>query len=107
MSYRSFYGSNKVVADGGVSYYVDHFVTARVAKYSYGLGCYRPYNGADPENMKRRSSIWVDVRGVNCLSNQFAILLPKVRRRLIFRCLIALFLLSSGTEHSSQRDDGV
>ncbi|KAM6502892.1 hypothetical protein JOM56_002869 [Amanita muscaria] len=44
---------NKVVADGAVSFYIDHHVDKRIARYTYGNPCSYIYNPADPEHSKR------------------------------------------------------
>lgn len=36
---KAYHNRNKAVADGGISFYVDHFVTARVAKHVIGMEC--------------------------------------------------------------------
>ncbi|RDB20569.1 hypothetical protein Hypma_012275 [Hypsizygus marmoreus] len=68
---------NKAVADGGVSFYIDHFVTARVAKYSYGLSCTVRYNDADDEHKSRVGSRYMDVDGYDKIPDYFQALLPK------------------------------
>ncbi|KAG6918266.1 hypothetical protein DXG01_015640 [Tephrocybe rancida] len=68
---------NKAVADGGVSFYIDHFVTARVAKYAYGLNISTPYNPDNVEHLKRLSTRFTDAAGHERLPNAFSIILPK------------------------------
>ncbi|KAG5644294.1 hypothetical protein DXG03_008712 [Asterophora parasitica] len=69
---------NKAVADGGVSFYIDHFVTARVAKYSYGIEVGIPYDIWDAEHKSRRFSVYQAPNGVNHIPAAFDIVLPKV-----------------------------
>ena len=70
--------SNKVVADGAVSYYLDRLVKARVARHTYGVPCYVAYNPADPEHLTRSSSVFVDADGEEYLPNVFSSILTKV-----------------------------
>ncbi|KAF5374600.1 hypothetical protein D9615_008990 [Tricholomella constricta] len=71
---------NKAVADGGISFYIDHFVTARVAKYAYGIHVCTPYVSSNIEHLRRSSSIWRDARGIDLISRSFDIILPKNRQ---------------------------
>ena len=45
--------SNKAVADGAVSYYIDHFVQTRVSKLTYGTMNGINYDARNPEHRKR------------------------------------------------------
>ncbi|KIL54718.1 hypothetical protein M378DRAFT_92022 [Amanita muscaria Koide BX008] len=47
---------NKAVADGAVSYYLDHYVTARVSKNSYGVEISALSDFTDPEHARRRNT---------------------------------------------------
>ncbi|RDB20568.1 Heat shock protein 12A [Hypsizygus marmoreus] len=68
---------NKAVADGGVSFYIDHFVTARVAKYAYGIGISHHYDETNVEHKKRSSRRYEDASGYELISRGFSIILPK------------------------------
>ncbi|KAF8655079.1 hypothetical protein AX16_003244 [Volvariella volvacea WC 439] len=69
--------SSKAVADGAVSFYLDHYVRARVSKYVYGMQCSIQYDSSDPEHRRREStkSMWPD--GMVCIPNAFDTILPK------------------------------
>jgi len=69
---------NKAVADGAVSYYIDHFVTNRVAKYSYGTDADLPYDPSDTEHTSRPRSIYTDLTGRKKIRGSFDVVLPKV-----------------------------
>jgi hypothetical protein len=69
---------NKAVADGTVSYYIDHFVTTRVAKYSYGTRSSLPYDPSDPEHLSRPHAIYTDLTGHQKIRGSFDVILPKV-----------------------------
>ncbi|PFH48902.1 hypothetical protein AMATHDRAFT_64343 [Amanita thiersii Skay4041] len=45
---------NKAVAEGSVSFYIDHFVNTRVSKYTYGVSFCPMYDPDDPEHVDRK-----------------------------------------------------
>lgn len=70
---------NKAVADGAVSYYVDHFVAARISRHTFGKSCYVKYDPTDSEHLQRSSTVFVDDDGnEECIPNVFAPVLEKV-----------------------------
>lgn len=71
--------SVKAVADGAVSFFIDHHVMARVAKISYGAPCSRTYNASDPEHVKRSEHRYMRPSGDYSLPGGFSTILPKVR----------------------------
>ncbi|KAI6142556.1 hypothetical protein EDD17DRAFT_1796309 [Pisolithus thermaeus] len=68
---------NKAVADGGVSYFIDHSVTARVSKHACGVRCHHQYDFNDQEHRQRSSQVFRDLNGSQRLPNCFDIILPK------------------------------
>lgn len=46
------HGIKKAVAAEVISYYVDHFVTGRISKFTYGTPCDIPYQPFDPEHVR-------------------------------------------------------
>ncbi|KAK7472172.1 hypothetical protein VKT23_000294 [Stygiomarasmius scandens] len=44
---------NKAVADGAASFYLDHFVNSRVARWHYGVGMNKYYDANNAEHRKR------------------------------------------------------
>ncbi|KAI6169017.1 hypothetical protein EDD17DRAFT_1465265 [Pisolithus thermaeus] len=68
---------NKAVADGGVSYFIDHSVTARVSKHACGARCNTVYDSNDQEHRQRSSQVFRSVDGCHRLPNSFDIILPK------------------------------
>jgi len=67
----------KAVADGAVSFYIDHHVMARVAKLSYGAPCSRTYNSNDQEHLKRVDTRYQRPSGDYSLPGGFSTILPK------------------------------
>ncbi|KAL1673479.1 hypothetical protein EV122DRAFT_282965 [Schizophyllum commune] len=62
---------NKAVADGGVLYVVDHHVTARVPRFTYGTDGARPYQKKDKEHRKRHQKAYFSADGVKRVSDCF------------------------------------
>ncbi|KAJ7214941.1 hypothetical protein GGX14DRAFT_609817, partial [Mycena pura] len=71
---------NKAVSDGAVSFYLDRFVTARIAKDTYGIECGVKYNPSDAEHASRSKSTYMDESGDLRVFEKFSsILLKNVR----------------------------
>ncbi|KAK0184554.1 hypothetical protein F5146DRAFT_1145410 [Armillaria mellea] len=68
---------NKAVADGAVSFYLDHAVTARVSPYNYGVPVCTAFDGLDTEHIRRRAQMFVDASGVRRLAGQYDVILAK------------------------------
>ncbi|KAJ3881321.1 hypothetical protein F5051DRAFT_458832 [Lentinula edodes] len=66
---------NKAVADGGVSFYLEHFVSSRVARYSYGIKCSKIYQASNPEH--RRRGFHNSIAGTFQVENCFSLILQK------------------------------
>lgn len=64
------------MADGAISYYIDHFVQTRVSKLTYGSKGSIDYNSTDPEHRKR--STFIAISGVKRIDNVFWVILPGV-----------------------------
>ncbi|KAJ3508524.1 hypothetical protein NMY22_g16586 [Coprinellus aureogranulatus] len=50
---------NKAVSNGAVSFYLDGVVGSRVARATYGVGCYSDYDSYDPEHRKRGHKVTI------------------------------------------------
>ncbi|KAF9025800.1 hypothetical protein BDZ89DRAFT_1016644 [Hymenopellis radicata] len=68
---------NKAVADGAISFYLDHVVAARISRYNYGVDMYNVYNDQKTEHVRRKHKTFVDESGVLCLGDQYEVILPK------------------------------
>ncbi|KAI0318150.1 hypothetical protein OF83DRAFT_1117634 [Amylostereum chailletii] len=55
--------AGKAVAVGAVSFHIDHFVSTRVAKLTYGTSCTRPYQRSIPSHRSRCRTIVVKGNG--------------------------------------------
>ncbi|KAI0941758.1 hypothetical protein AcW1_003559 [Taiwanofungus camphoratus] len=70
--------TNKAVAEGAISFYLDSFVSVRVARITYGCECMVLYGGTNPEHFVRRESIVTRPSGRRVLPDAFTVILPKV-----------------------------
>ncbi|KDR69812.1 hypothetical protein GALMADRAFT_910351 [Galerina marginata CBS 339.88] len=70
-------GTSKAVAHGAVSYYLDHRVTTRVSKVTYGVPCSVPYDPTNDEHIKRASSKYRSAAGVWYIPGAFDVILPR------------------------------
>ncbi|KAJ3918140.1 hypothetical protein F5877DRAFT_90847 [Lentinula edodes] len=68
---------NKAVADGALSYYLDHFVSVRVARFTYGTDCVRAYDPYDLEHMRRRATMITAPSGRKVIPNVFSAIVTK------------------------------
>ena len=71
--------SNKAVAVGAISFYVDHFVTGRISKFTYGAACSAPYNFFNSEHRKREHLSFLNPAGERRIPDYFETMLPRVR----------------------------
>ncbi|KAL0573590.1 hypothetical protein V5O48_008367 [Marasmius crinis-equi] len=72
--------ANKATADGAVSFYLDHFVTARVARWSYGTDCVTKFNPKDLQHLARNHSVTTRPSGKRVIPNKFSCILSKDTR---------------------------
>ena len=87
---------NKAVADGAVSFCIDHYVTARVSKFALGINCYIPYDTKNPEHTSRSPDKFVGLDGNPKIDGLFSNILPMVN----FTYSVVLILY---TESSNSR----
>ncbi|KAF9025403.1 hypothetical protein BDZ89DRAFT_915517, partial [Hymenopellis radicata] len=69
---------NKAVADGAVSFYIDHFVSSRVAKFNYGTDCVTSYIPFLSSHSIRSSKVELLPLGKRVLPDHFSSILSKV-----------------------------
>jgi len=70
--------SNKAVADGAISFYIDHLVSSRVARATYGIDVYTLFNSQNPEHQARQHTLFIDAAGNPSIPNLFSSILLKV-----------------------------
>ena len=69
---------SKAVANGAVSYYIDHYVDTRIVKSTYGNSCSYIYNPQDPEHLKRVSQVYESPSKKQYIRGAFDVIVPKV-----------------------------
>ncbi|KAI5115029.1 hypothetical protein M0805_009482, partial [Coniferiporia weirii] len=67
----------KAVADGAISFYLDHFVSSRVAGVTYGMRTRPVYDPNNPEHVRRKANIHVLPSGKQMVSGTFSVVLRK------------------------------
>lgn len=70
--------SQKSVALGALSFYMDHFVSVRMMRFAYGTNCVIEYDPQDPEHVKRRAKAYTRPSGRKVIPNNFKMILAKV-----------------------------
>jgi hypothetical protein len=70
---------NKAVADGAVSFYLDHYVSARISKDTYGIECITNYISANAEQRVRSNATYRNAAGDLVVPKMFSPILMKVR----------------------------
>jgi hypothetical protein len=87
----------KVVAEGAVSVFLDHYVTARVARTTFGVHIRPLYDARDVEHRRRINKVFTDSAGDKHVPGAFSVILAKVSRltpivfttpNMIFRVLV-------------------
>lgn len=68
---------NKAVADGALSFYLDHFVSARVANFTYGIECVTDFQRSKPEHLMRASTVIPMPSGRSVVPHMFSPILTK------------------------------
>lgn len=77
----TFFLSNKAASDGAISFYLDHVVTTRVSKLTYGAFGSVLYSKNDPEHRQRLAATYTNLQGTTWVPDRFTVILPKVRPR--------------------------
>jgi len=72
--------TNKAVAVGAISFYIDRFVRGRLSKFTYGVPCSVVYDPFNPEHVKREDKTYIDLEGDKCVPDGFTTLLSKGTR---------------------------
>ena len=76
--------SNKAVAVGAVSFYLNHFVTGRISKFTYGTSFHTAYIPSDPDHVSREHKTFVDPAGEKRVPGRFDSMLLRVRHLSFF-----------------------
>ncbi|TFK71046.1 hypothetical protein BDN72DRAFT_877354 [Pluteus cervinus] len=79
---------NKVVADGAVSFLIDHYVSARMAKYTYGVEVSEDYDESNSAHILRQLTRFTMPSGSEVVPGSFSVVLcknTKVTEQEVFR----------------------
>ncbi|KAK2462939.1 hypothetical protein APHAL10511_005137 [Amanita phalloides] len=68
---------NKAVAEGAILYKINHLVTSRVSKYTYGIESHKMFNPANPDHAYRASKCTEWPSGDIWVPSAFSCILPK------------------------------
>ncbi|KAK2462910.1 hypothetical protein APHAL10511_005108 [Amanita phalloides] len=68
---------NKAVAEGAVSYHIDHRVSTRVARLTYGFHIHYPFNPFDSEHIRRSHLVFTNLSGERRIMGVFSYVLLK------------------------------
>lgn len=86
---------NKAVADGAVSFYLDHVVKARVSRHAYGIEISKAFDKSNEDHQRRKDGgmFTSSPSGHILLPKFFSVILASVRPiRFVYSCIL-LFLL--------------
>ncbi|KAF9817090.1 hypothetical protein IEO21_03672 [Rhodonia placenta] len=72
--------TSKAVAEGAVSFYLDNWVSVRVARVTYGVKCSIQYTPSAPDHAQRSSTISQRPSGKQLIPGHFSVLLAKGTR---------------------------
>jgi len=82
------------VSEGAISFLIDHAVSSRVARLTYGLKIWIKYNPKDPQHYVRRKALRINPSGSKKIPYGFSSIIAKV-------CLQSLTLLDL-SDHASR-----
>ncbi|TFK63668.1 hypothetical protein BDN72DRAFT_803057 [Pluteus cervinus] len=69
--------TNKAVADGAASFYVDHYVSTRVSKFHYGVRCSKHFDPRKADHVAREDQMYTNLAGEERIPGAFSIILPR------------------------------
>ncbi|KAH8832713.1 hypothetical protein DL96DRAFT_1459073 [Flagelloscypha sp. PMI_526] len=69
--------TSKAVADGAIGFYCDHFVSARVSRFMYGVEFLRTYDSNDREHVARKGRLCALPSGPKLLPDAFDCILSR------------------------------
>jgi hypothetical protein len=70
--------SNRAVAEGSVSFFLENHVHFRIARFTYGVKCTREFEHNRVDHERRRGSALVNPSGIPVLPNGYQMILKKV-----------------------------
>ena len=76
-----FHRSNKAVAVGAISFYLDRFVKGRILRFTYGTPRNAPYSPSNPDHVRREHKTYINLMGEKRVRGAFHTMLSKVCMR--------------------------
>ena len=70
----------KAVADGAVSFFLDHYISVRVARVTLGIKLSLLYDKNKEDHRRRSNDTWANAAGTKLVKNSFRVILAKVKR---------------------------
>ena len=95
---------NKSVAEGAVIFRLDHSVSSRVARYTYGVECYAPFDPSLADHLAREDKSHVDSSGEIKVPNYFLSILQKVNFMLLYAMYLLIFKFQQDDEVSEETE---
>ena len=97
------YFRNKAVAEGAISFNIDHSVTSRVSRYTYGVECCPTFDPDNLEHIARAHTREAGPSGTLVVPNGFSGILSKVSILFYKTCGCFIFRVQD-TEVSEERE---
>ncbi|TFY59589.1 hypothetical protein EVJ58_g5686 [Rhodofomes roseus] len=71
--------TSKAVAEGALWFHLDHFVSARIARYAYGTSVRTLFDVSQPDHMERKAKAILGADGTAMLRGVFSEIIPRGR----------------------------
>jgi len=101
---------NKAVAEGAIMYKIDHFVSSRVSKYTYGIKFCNVFNPILEDHLARQHTCFEVASGETWIPNRFSVILEKdieVDEETEFRASYHVFYLDSAFQSLRTRSEKI
>jgi hypothetical protein len=82
---------NKAVAEGGIIFRLDHSVSSRVARYTYGIGMNIAFNRRLADHLAREDTCFESHSGEMKIPGRFSAILQKVNFTLLYAMYLLIF----------------
>ena len=98
------FARNKAVSDGATSFYLDHYVRARVSKMAYGIFHNTTFDPNNPGHFQRQNTVSLLLSGTQTIPGAFSTILPKVGSIFPITVFPDSFWYSQGTQVSETNE---
>ena len=76
--YENLLSRIKAVADGSISYFIEHYVISRVAKLSYLVLVDVLYDPSNDKHRRRIGNVYTKITGEKCVTGALSVVLSQV-----------------------------